>query len=74
MKKITFLSIVMFLLLCSSCQTINNWLFDASDYHLFESKKVAKEQEQQPEQDQIEQSIFWDDSDFDIWYDENEYD
>lgn len=74
MKKIACLFVVVLLLLCSSCQSISNWLFDASDYHLFESKKVAKEQEQQAEQEQIEQSIFWDDSDFDIWYDENEYD
>lgn len=74
MDKVVCTLCLMILLLCSSCQTISNWLFDASDYHVFESKKVEKEQEQQPDQEPIEQTILWDDSDFDIWYDENEYD
>jgi len=69
MKKLVVLFIAL-LFCCSSCQTLQNWLFDASDYSVFDNKKTEEEQVQE----QADQDIFWDDADFDIWYDENEYD
>lgn len=65
MKRI-YACLFVLVLLSSSCQSIQNWLFDASDYHLFKQKY----------EDEIldEENIYWDDFDFDIWFEENEYD
>lgn len=65
MKKILAICCVA-MLLSTSCQSLQNWLFNASDYKLIGSK--AEETEGTDEE-----SIFWDDADFDIWFDENEY-
>lgn len=51
----------------SSCETMEHWLFDASDYSVFHSKNDAE-----TEMDRMDQ--YWDDLDYDIWYEENEYD
>ena len=51
----------------SSCETMEHWLFDASDYSIFPSKNDAE-----TEMDRMDQ--YWDDLDYDIWYEENEYD
>lgn len=53
----------------SSCQTMQNWLFNASDYHVFE-----KQQGNEVEESDDASSIYWDDFDFDIWLEEGEYD
>lgn len=66
MKKILFLILTLSLFL-TSCETMEHWLFNASDYHLIESKTEAEE-------DVDEETIFWDDVDYDLWFDENEYD
>ena len=46
---------------------MEHWLFDASDYSVFHSKNDAE-----TEMDRMDQ--YWDDLDYDIWYEENEYD
>lgn len=63
MKKILPLLVVIPLLF-SSCRTMDNWLFNASDYHLIERS----------DDESWENSIYWDDFDYDIWDEELEYD
>ncbi len=43
---------------------MDNWLFNASDYHLIERS----------DDEPWENSIYWDDFDYDIWDEELEYD
>lgn len=43
---------------------MDNWLFNASDYHLIERS----------DDESWENSIYWDDFDYDIWDEELEYD
>ncbi len=45
---------------------MQHWLFDASDYHLIDSKNS--------DDDLDEENRYWDDFDADIWGDESEYD
>ncbi|MCQ2284573.1 MAG: hypothetical protein MJZ57_06710 [Bacteroidales bacterium] len=66
MKKVLFLLLIL-ALTCSSCETFEQWLFNASDYHLIESKNNNEE-------DFDWEDIYWDDADYEIWYDELEYD
>lgn len=47
----------------SGCETLDHWLFNASDYHLIESKS-----------DEDDNTIYWDDFDYDIWEEDLEYD
>lgn len=51
----------------SSCETMEHWLFNASDYSIFQSKNDE-------ETDIERQDQYMDDLDYDIWYEENEYD
>lgn len=51
----------------ASCETMEHWLFDASDYSLIPSKN-----DQETDMSRTDQ--YWDDLDYDIWYEENEYD
>lgn len=62
MKKVFFLLITMPFVL-SGCETLDHWLFNASDYHLIESKS-----------DEDDNTIYWDDFDYDIWEEDLEYD
>lgn len=66
MKKIIVILIAL-LFLTTSCESLEHWLFDASDYHLIERKSDVEDEF--GEQDQ-----YWYDVDYDIWYDEYEYD
>ncbi len=52
------------LLLCGSCQALDRWLFGASDY------SIRQESDREVLDDE---NIYWDDIDYDIWYDEYEY-
>ena len=63
MKKIVLLLVVVLLFLVSGCETMEHWLFNASDYHLIESKS-----------DMDDNTIYWDDFDYDIWDMDLEYD
>lgn len=54
------------ILVCVSCETLDHWLFNASDYSIRDSKN--------DDDDLDEKDIYWDDVDYDIWFDENEYD
>ena len=47
----------------SGCETMDHWLFNASDYHIMESKS-----------DSEDNTIYWDDFDYDIWDEDLEYD
>lgn len=51
----------------SSCETMEHWLFDASDYSVIPPKNDAETEIERQDQ-------YWDDLDYDIWYEENEYD
>lgn len=51
----------------SSCETMEHWLFGASDYSTFQTKNDAENEMERTDQ-------YWDDLDYDIWYEENEYD
>ena len=51
----------------ASCEAMEHWLYDASDYSIFRSKNDT-------ETDMNRMDQYWDDLDYDIWYDENEYD
>lgn len=62
MKKIV-LFLVFIVFLASSCETMDRWLFNASDYYLIESKSESDDN-----------TIYWDDFDYDIWEEELEYD
>ncbi len=63
MKKIAPVFLLL-ALLASSCETMDHWLFDASDYHLIEPKS-------DPEEDIIQ---YWSEYEYDYWDDELEYD
>ena len=58
MKKVLFLIITLSLFL-TSCESMEHWLFNASDYHLIESKNID-------EDDLDWDDIYWDDTDFDL--------
>ncbi len=62
MKKVFFLLIALPFVL-SGWETMDRWLFNASDYHLIESKSESDDN-----------TIYWDDFDYDIWEEELEYD
>ena len=51
----------------SSCEAMEHWLYNASDYSIITSKNY-------PETDMNRMDQYWDDLDYDIWYEENEYD
>ena len=63
MKKIVLFVIGALMLLVSGCETMDHWLFNASDYHLIESKSEMDDN-----------TIYWDDFDYEFWYDDLEYD
>lgn len=65
-KIFTFVLMAFGMLSLSSCTALDRWLFRASDYSIFPSKN---------EDDSLSQEwdLYWDDWDYDIWYDENEY-
>lgn len=62
MNKIIFL-LICFMFAVSGCETLDHWLFNASDYHIMESKS-----------DSEDNTIYWDDFDYDIWDEDLEYD
>lgn len=66
MKKI-FVILAALLFLTTSCESLEHWLFNASDYHLVKHKADTDETLD-------EQDLYWDGADYDIWYDEYEYD
>ena len=51
----------------SSCEAMEHWLYNASDYSIITSKNDT-------ETDMNRMDQYWDDLDYDIWYEENEYD
>ena len=63
MKKIVLFVIGALMLLVPGCETMDHWLFNASDYHLIESKSEMDDN-----------TIYWDDFDYEFWYDDLEYD
>lgn len=66
-KVLTLFLMVFGMLTLSSCTALDRWLFRASDYSIIPSKN--EDDSMTPR----ETDIFWDDWDYDIWYDENEY-
>ncbi len=65
--KVSTLFLMVFgMLTLSSCAALDRWLFRASDYSIFPSKNEDENLIQ-------EWDLYWDDWDYDIWYDENEY-
>lgn len=62
MRKIVLLLVIV-VLLVSSCETMEHWLFNASDYHLIETKS-----------EEDDNTIYWDDFDYDFWEEDLEYD
>jgi len=69
MRKIVPLLLLLAICTCS-CTTLNNWLFDASDYKLIQPRKDVVKDEQ--DNDEMKE-IFWNDVDFEIWLEEEEY-
>ncbi len=65
-KILTFILMVFGMMLLSSCTALDHWLFRASDYSIFPSKNEDDSMIQEWDQ-------YWDDLDYDIWYEENEY-
>lgn len=63
MKKILLLLVGVLLFLVSGCETMEHWLFNASDYHLIETKS-----------EEDDSTICWDDFDYDFWEEDLEYD
>lgn len=63
MKKILLLLVGVLLFLVSGCETMEHWLFNASDYHLIETKL-----------EEDDSTIYWDDFDYDFWEEDLEYD
>ncbi len=63
MKKIFLLLVGVLLFLISGCETMERWLFNASDYHLIETKS-----------EEDDNTIYWDDFDYDFWEEDLEYD
>lgn len=63
MKKILLLLVGVLLFLVSGCETMEHWLFNASDYHLIETKS-----------EEGDSTIYWDDFDYDFWEEDLEYD
>ena len=62
-KILPLIAFVLFLL--ASCGSMENWLFNASDYHLINSRT---------DDESLENNLYWDDFDYDIWDEELEYD
>lgn len=63
MKKILLSLVGVLLFLVSGCETMEHWLFNASDYHLIETKS-----------EEDDNTIYWDDFDYDFWEEDLEYD
>jgi hypothetical protein len=63
MKKILLSLVGVLLFLASGCETMEHWLFNASDYHLIETKS-----------EEDDNTIYWDDFDYDFWEEDLEYD
>lgn len=63
MKKILLSLVGVLLFLVSGCETMEHWLFNASDYHLIETKS-----------EEDDSTIYWDDFDYDFWEEDLEYD
>lgn len=62
MKKAVLALTVAIVLTMSACETLDHWLYGASDYFI------------RTEADSLIYDYYWDDVDLDLWYDDYEYD